>query len=274
MPSDNYLLRVKNLVVDFPNHPSESGVLPGISLSLKRGEILGLVGESGCGKTIFAKSLMRLESPAKIISGSILLDGQELTTKSRKEMNQIRGKKIFLAMQNPGSAMDPVFTMGNQLKEIISLSDAAKNHKGQKKAKILQRIFTLLETVGIASPKERCRQYPHEWSRGMLQRAQLVMAFSASPELLILDEVTSALDPTICLQILDLIIQFKKEHAAGIILITHDLSVAFRVCDRVSVMQKGCIVETGTIREIFDQPVHPYTGLLVSSTFNMQSRTG
>ena len=161
-------------------------------------------------------------------------------------------------MQNPKTAMDPVFTMGSQFDEVISLSGFSK----KKKRKI---IYNFLKNVGISSPKERCRQYPHEWSRGMLQRAQLVMAFSTSPELLILDEVTSALDPTICLQILDLIIRFKNEHHAGIILITHDLFIASKICNRLAVMHKGLIVETGTVREIFDKPVHPYTRLLVSN---------
>ncbi|OEU51635.1 MAG: hypothetical protein BA861_11645 [Desulfobacterales bacterium S3730MH5] len=264
-PSDGYVLLVEDLVVDFPNNAIGSRVLHGICLSLKRGEILGLVGESGSGKSVFARSLVRLESPARIVSGSILLDSEELTTKSQREMRQFRGKKISLVLQNPRSAMDPVFTMGNQFEEVISIHDARKNRKQWGKANVLQKVYELLQTVGIASPKERCRQYPHEWSLGMLQRALLVMAFSASPEVLLLDEVTSALDPTISLQILDMIIRLKEKEDTGIILITHDLSIAFEVCDRVAVMQKGCIVETGTVREIFDKPVHPYTNLLIAS---------
>ena len=252
------LLVVKDLKAAFPGDPDMSRVLRGISLSLNPGEILGIVGESGSGKTIFSKCLIRLESPAKIISGSIFFDDQELTAKTEKELRLIRGKRIALVMQNPKAAMDPVFTMGSQFDEVISLNKFSK----KKKKEI---IYNLLKNVGIASPKERCRQYPHEWSRGMLQRAQLVMAFSASPELLILDEVTSALDPTICLQILDLIVRFKHEHHAGIILITHDLSIASKICDRLAVMHQGLIIEFGTVSEIFDNPVHPYTKLLVSS---------
>ncbi len=255
---DKSLLAVKNLKATFPGSSNASRVLDGISLSLEHNEILGIVGESGSGKTVFSKCLIRLESPAKIISGSIFFDGEELTAKTEKELRLIRGKRIALVMQNPKAVMDPVFTMGSQFDEVISLNNFSK----KKKRKI---IYNLLKNVGIASPKERCRQYPHEWSRGMLQRAQLVMAFSTSPELLILDEVTSALDPTICLQILDLVVRFKHEHHAGIILITHDLSVAYRICDRVAVMHQGLIVESGTVREIFDKPVHPYTKLLVSS---------
>ena len=258
LPGEN-LLVVKDLKADFPSSPNASMVLRGISLSLNPGEILGIVGESGSGKTVFSKCLIRLESPAKIISGSILFDNQELTAKTEKELRLIRGKRIALVMQNPKSAMDPVFTMGSQFDEVISLNKLSKKKKNDI-------IYNLLKNVGIASPKERCRQYPHEWSRGMLQRAQLVMAFSTSPELLILDEVTSALDPTICLQILDLIVRFKNEHHAGIILITHDLSIASKICNRVAVMHKGLIVESGTVRKIFDKPVHPYTKLLVSSS--------
>ena len=255
---DANLLVVKDLSAAFPGTSDGSMVLRGISLSLNRGEILGIVGESGSGKTVFSKCLIRLESPAKIISGSILFDNQELTAKTEKELRLIRGKRIALVMQNPKAAMDPVFTMGSQFDEVISLNKLSKKKKNDI-------IYNLLKNVGIASPKERCRQYPHEWSRGMLQRAQLVMAFSTSPELLILDEITSALDPTICLQILDLIIRFKNEHHAGIILITHDLFIASKICNRLAVMHKGLIVETGTVREIFDKPVHPYTRLLVSN---------
>ena len=257
LPDENFLV-VNDLVAAFPGSSNASRVLGGISLSLNRGEILGIVGESGSGKTIFSKCLIRLESPAKIVSGSILFNNQELTGKTEKELRLIRGKKIALVMQNPKAAMDPVFTMGSQFNEVISLNKLSKKKKKEM-------IYNFLKNVGIASPKERCRQYPHEWSRGMLQRAQLVMAFSASPELLILDEVTSALDPTICLQILDLIVRFKNEHHAGIILITHDLSIASKICDRLAVMHQGLIVESGTVREIFDKPVHPYTKLLVSS---------
>lgn len=180
-------------------------------------------------------------------------------------MRRIRGKKISLAMQNPQSAMDPVFTMGNQFREIFSVYDASKHEKHQQKSDIFSKISERLQSVGIATPRERCRQYPHEWSRGMLQRAQLVMASAHSPEVLILDEVTSALDPTISLQILDSIVHLKEKHGAGIILITHDLSVALTVCDRIAVMHKGYIVETGFVRQIIDNPVHTYTRLLVSS---------
>ncbi|OEU59877.1 MAG: hypothetical protein BAW33_00860 [Desulfobacterales bacterium C00003104] len=272
--SDDHILVVQDLVVGFPNKAtgSRKEVLHGVSLSLKQGEVLGLVGESGSGKSVFSRSLLRLESPAEIISGSILLDGQELTTKSPREMRAFRGEKIAMVMQDPRNAMDPVFTLGNQFREVISMHKAPGEGKGRGKADPLRGTYELLKSVGIASPEERCRQYPNEWSRGMLQRALVVMAFCSSPKVLILDEVTSALDPTVSLQILDMIVRLKEEHDAGIILITHDLSVTLEVCDRVTVLQKGSIVETGAVREIFDHPVDPYTSLLVSGMNGDDSR--
>lgn len=260
----NPILKVKNLVVDLPGRATGPRVLDGLCLSLNRGEILGLVGESGCGKSVFARTLVRLEYPGKIVSGSIVLGGQELTTQSQQKMQYFRGRKISLVLQNPKSAMDPVFTVGNQFKDVLSVRSGLKKRRWRKQERENQKINDLLQTVGIASPEERCRQYPHQWSRGMLQRAQLQMAFSTRPEVVILDEVTSALDPTITVQIIQLIALLKKRYGTGIIFITHDLSVALEVCDRVAVMHKGHIVENGAAREIVFRPSHPYTRRLVS----------
>lgn len=264
---DNYILLVRDLIVEFQNKQKRNRALNRINLSLKPGEVLGLVGESGSGKSVFAKTLVRLEYPAKIVCGSILLDGEELTTKRQRDMRQYRGKKILLMLQNPGSSMDPVFTIGKQFEEIISSYEVSSIHRSRKKAADLSKIYELLRTMGIASPEERCRQYPHEWSRGMLQRVLLVMALYISPQVLILDEVTSALDPTITLQVLDLIARFKEAQNTAIILITHDLSIASEVCDSIAVMQNGRIVEIGTIDNIFNKPIHPYTNSLVSNIF-------
>lgn len=259
------ILKVENLVVDFPGKATDSRVLDGLCLSLNRGEILGLVGESGCGKSVFARTLVRLEHPGKIVSGSIVLDGQDLTKQSPKKMRFFRGRKISLVLQDPKSAMDPVFTMGSQFRDILSIRSNLREVGWRKRAKKNQKkIHELLQTVGIASPEERCRQYPHQWSRGMLQRAQVQMAFSTMPEVEIMDEVTSALDPTITVQVLQLISLLNKRHGTAIIFITHDFSVALEICDRIAVMHKGTIVETQKAHEIVFRPSHPYTKRLVS----------
>lgn len=266
------ILEVKDLRVDFPAGRRVSSVLRGIDLSLARGEVLGLVGESGSGKSVLARTLVRLESPGKIVAGSIILDGRELTGESPQYLDQIRGKKISMVLQNPKSAMDPVFTMGGQFREVFSVVPGARR-RGRKK-RIMKQVQDLLLSVGVASPEERCRQYPHQWSRGMLQRAQLLMGFAPMPKVVILDEVTSALDPTITVQILELIRRLKERHGTGVIFITHDLSVASKLCDTVAVMHKGDIVETGNTREIIDRPSQPYTKRLVSGIFGTAANRG
>jgi ABC-type dipeptide/oligopeptide/nickel transport system ATPase component len=232
-----------------------------IGLDLNRGEILGLVGESGSGKSLLARSLMRLEAPARIVEGSILLNGRELVSSTQKEMAALRGKTITLVLQNPEGAMDPLFTMGYQFKEVLAARTAATPKPGKRG---FAEVEKLLADVGVADPRRRCRQYPHEWSRGMLQRGQLVMGVLTAPEVMILDEITSALDPTVCLQILDAVRRLKAASGAAILLITHDLFLASEICDRVAVMQGGEIVEAGRVEEIFDRPAHPYTRALVA----------
>ncbi|BBO82302.1 peptide ABC transporter ATP-binding protein [Desulfosarcina ovata subsp. sediminis] len=262
-PPSAPILRVEGLTVGFPGTPESHHVLQGVDLTLKSGEIFGLVGESGSGKSLLARSLVRLESPARITAGTILLEGEELCARTQREMESLRGKKITLVLQHPERAMDPVFRMESQFREVWT-SDRVDARRQQRR--FLSVIQRMLHSVGIADARRRCRQYPHQWSRGMLQRAQLVMAFSVSPAVLILDEVTSALDPTVCLQILDAIMRLKQTRHTGVILITHDLFVAAEICDRVAVMHNGRIVETGTAGDIFRRPAHPYTRLLVSST--------
>jgi ABC-type dipeptide/oligopeptide/nickel transport system ATPase component len=269
--SADVILRVHDLTVDFPSKTQTVNVLKGIDLSLKRGEILGLVGESGCGKSLFARCLLRLESPAVIRRGTLLLDGMSLTDRTPKQMQAIRGRKITMAFQNPESALDPVFTMGYQLREVLPRRGGGRR---RQRSAVDTQIEELLGRVGIASPRQRCRQYPHEWSRGMLQRGQLAMAFLTGPEVLILDEITSALDPTVCLQVLDVVRRLRKKHGTAIILITHDLRLASQICDRVAVMQAGRIVETGEVGDIFQRPVHPYTRLLVAGIYSTYSING
>ena len=263
-PAIKPILDVRDLVVDFPGKKINSRIISGLSLSLESGETLGIVGESGSGKSLLARTLVRLESPAKIISGSVVLDGQDLVAQHRREMKGLRGKKISLVLQNPKGSMDPVFTMGSQFREILALS-SDPNQKGSVNRETKdKKIYQLLKDVNIASPEERCRQYPHQWSRGMLQRAQLQMAFSTGPEVVILDEITSALDPAITIQILRLMSEYKKKHGTAIIFITHDLSVAGEICDRIAVMQRGTIVEQGNAKQIIESPSHSYTQRLVS----------
>ena len=258
MSSNDILLAVRNLSVDFPAH---GRVLDQVSLSLKKGEILGIIGESGSGKSVLARTLVRLETPGRISSGSILLNGQELATQSQAAMRGIRGQNIALAVQDPRSALDPVFRIGSQLKEAMGSA------LGRTKGSFHEAICGQLAQVGISSPHLRCRQYPHQWSRGMLQRAQLVMLFSTGAQVLLLDEVTSALDPTVTLQIIELIRKLQQERQVSIILITHDLAVVQELCDRAAVMQHGRIVESGSLSQVLHSPAHFYTQELVAGAW-------
>ncbi len=252
------LLNVSGLGVAVRTREGDRVLLHDVDFTLGQAEIHGLVGESGCGKSLFSRSLVRLEAPARIVSGAIALDGVNVADLPAGDAAPFRGKKISLVLQNPVSAMDPVFTMASQFKDALSILP--------KKAQTMDRVYGLLEEVGISSPIERCRQYPHEWSRGMLQRAQLVMALLSTPDIMILDEVTSALDPTIALQIIELISRLRETRHTAFILITHDLAMAAHVCDRVSVMRRGTILETGDVKTLFTKPAHAYTRQFISNT--------
>ena len=252
------ILRVSRLTVAVQAGAENRVLLQDVDFCLGRGEIHGLVGESGCGKSLFARSLVRLEAPACIVSGSILFDGINVADKTARAFAPFRGKKISLVLQNPTSAMDPVFTMASQFKDALSILPGPEQS--------MDRVYHLLEEVGIASPKLRCRQYPHQWSRGMLQRAQLVMALLSTPQAMILDEVTSALDPTIALEIIELISRLRQNRHTAFILITHDLAMAAHVCDRISVMHQGTILETQEVETLFKHPEHAYTRQFISST--------
>ncbi len=256
-PSGREILRVSRLGVAVREKGKERVLLRDVDFFLDQGEIHGIVGESGSGKSLFARTLVRLEFPARIVTGSILIDSCNVAEKSPQNCRFFRGKKVSLALQDPTSAMDPVFTLASQFKDALSILPRPERSMGQ--------VYQLLETVGISSPESRCRQYPHEWSRGMLQRAQLVMALLSSPEILILDEVTSAWIPPRAAD--------HRAHPPAetdtpnhIVLITHDLAMAAHLCDRISVMHRGTIVETRPVDSLFKQPKHPYTKELVSST--------
>ncbi|GAB6145631.1 ATP-binding cassette domain-containing protein [Desulfocicer niacini] len=255
---DGEILRVNRLRVAIREKISEVVLLQDVNFSLVRGEIHGLVGESGCGKSLFARTLVRLEAPAYILSGSISVDGYEVADRALSSPGSFRGKKISLVLQHPYTAMDPVFTLASQFKDALSIMPGPERS--------MERVYTLLEKVGISSPASRCRQYPHEWSLGMLQRAQLVMALLADPRILILDEVTSSLDPTMALLIVELVLQVRQDCHTSFILITHDLAMAAHVCDRISVMHQGTIVETRGVEDLFKHPEHPYTADIVSNS--------
>lgn len=250
---NDMLLRVKDLRVYYTAGGEIINAVNGVDLEVRRGETLGLVGETGAGKTTIAKSIMRIlpDPPAKIGGGEIYLDGQELLHLSEKKMREIRGKKISMIFQDPMTALNPVFTVGEQIEEVIMLHE--KVNKGEAAVKARQ----MLELVGI--PGDRSGDYPHQFSGGMKQRVVIAMALACSPELILADEPTTALDVTIQAQILDMIKALKEKQNTSMILITHDLGVVAEVCDRVAVVYAGEIIEYGTKEEIFDYPAHPYT---------------
>jgi len=233
----------------------------GVDYVVNAGETLAVVGESGCGKSVTALSIMRLipEPPGKIVGGEIRFDGQNLLTLSQQQMRKIRGNKISMIFQEPMTSLNPVFSIGSQIAEAVRL------HQRLSKKDALDRAVDMLRLVGIPSPGQRVREYPHQLSGGMRQRAMIAMALSCHPTLLIADEPTTALDVTIQAQILDLMANLKAEFNASIMLITHDLGIVAETAARVVVMYAGNVVEEADVYAIFEQPLHPYTvGLLES----------
>lgn len=255
------LLSIKNLDVEFHTEDGIVKAVDGLSLSIKRGETLGLVGESGCGKSVTALSIMRLIAApiGRITSGEINFDGTDLLRLSEPEMRKLRGNRISMIFQEPMTSLNPVFTIGDQIMEAVRL------HQGLNKNDALDKSIAMLKMVGIPSPEERVFNYPHQLSGGMRQRVMIAMALSCKPDLLIADEPTTALDVTIQAQIMELMSSLQEELKMGIILITHDLGVVAETCDRLAVMYAGQIVEEATVNEAFAAPMHPYTlGLLRS----------
>ena len=253
------MLNVENLVIHYETDEEVVEAVNNISFSLKKGEVLGLVGETGAGKTTTALGIMGL-LPAKVghvIQGKIELDGENLFDKSEKEMRKIRGKKISMIFQDPMTALNPVKTVGDQIAEVVLL------HSHCSKAEALKRAQEMLAMVGIVP--ERYKDYPHQFSGGMKQRIVIAIALACEPELLIADEPTTALDVTIQAQILDMMRKLQKEQGTSMILITHDLGVVAEMCDHCAVMYAGELVEYGTVEEIFDNPKHPYTQALYQS---------
>ena len=259
MPTPELL--VKNLKVSFSTSKKELIAVRGISYQLNQGEILALVGESGCGKTVSALSILRLiqEPPGKIVSGEILFAGKDILKLKKKELQDLRGKDIAMIFQDPMTSLNPVLTIGEQIIETLL------RHTSLSRKKAREKSFRLLEQVEIPSPKQKLDQYPHQLSGGMRQRVMIAMALSCSPRILIADEPTTALDVLIQAQILSLLKKIKNDTQMSILLITHDLGVVAEVAERVMVMYAGEIVESGSVYDLFRSPLHPYTiGLMES----------
>jgi oligopeptide/dipeptide ABC transporter ATP-binding protein len=259
--SEEPLLQVKDLAVGFESGGSVARAVDGVSFEVVRGRTLGIVGESGCGKSVTAFSIMRLlpQPHGKILGGEIRFEGRDLVQANERELRQVRGGRIGMVFQEPLSALNPVQTIGDQLGEVLRL------HQPITKKAALAAAIPLLGKVGIPSPEIRIREYPHQLSGGMRQRVVIAMALACNPSLLIADEPTTALDVTIQAQILDLMLSLQRESGMAIILITHDLGVIAQVCDEVVVMYAGQIAERGSVEAIFHRPAHPYTrGLLAS----------
>jgi oligopeptide/dipeptide ABC transporter ATP-binding protein len=255
------ILEVKSLKTQYFTEAGIVRAVDGIDIVVKRGEVLGIVGESGCGKSVTSLSVMGLIShPGRVVDGEVLFDEMDLLKASEKQMMDIRGNRISMIFQQPQSSLNPVFRVGDQIAEVLL------NHQDISKDEAHKRTLELLTMVGIPEPESRMKSYPHEMSGGMAQRVMIAMALACVPELLIADEPTTALDVTIQAQILDLMRNLKSQMDTAIILITHDLGVVAEMCDRVSVMYAGRIVEEALIEDLFARPKHPYTAALIGST--------
>lgn len=255
------ILEVNDLKVSFFTYAGEVQAVRGVTFHVDEGEVLAIVGESGCGKSVTSQSIMKLNPspPAKIMGGSIQLTEHDIVAASEKEMQKIRGNEVAMIFQDPMTCMNPTMQVGKQIVEAIKL------HKKLSKKEAEEEAIRCLKQVNIPNPEERAKQYPHEFSGGMRQRAMIAMALSCNPKLLIADEPTTALDVTIQAQIMDLLKELKDHINTAIILITHDLGVVAGAADRVAVMYAGKIVETGSCRQIFHNGIHPYTAALLKS---------
>ena len=254
------LLEIKDEKLSFFTPAGEVKALNGVSFSMNEGEVLGIVGESGSGKSVTAYSIMGLTAyPGKLIGGTIYFNGHQIEKMSEKEMRKIRGNEVSIIFQDPMTSLNPVYTIGNQITEVIRL------HTGKSKKEAYDRAKELLELVGINEPTKRLKQYPHELSGGMRQRVMIAIALACEPKLLIADEPTTALDVTIQAQILELMQELRQKLGMSIIMITHDLGVVASMRERIAVMYAGHIVEYGTADEIFYEPKHEYTKGLINS---------
>ena len=264
----NSLLEVKNLKTYFFTRRGVVRAVNGVSFYVKAGETLGIVGESGCGKTITSLSILRLvpQPAGKIVEGEIIFDGENLLQKSEKEMHNIRGSRISMILQDPMTSLDPLFSIGEQVAEPI------RTHQNLMSKDVLKKVIEMLKLVKIPSPEMRMREFPHQMSGGMKQRIVGAMALSCQPDLLITDEPTTALDVTIQAQFLRLLKEIQQEVKAAMIMITHDFGIVAKVCDRVAVMYAGRIVESAETRTLFNHPFHPYTKALIGALPKMGER--
>lgn len=262
------ILEVKNLRTTFFTHLGEVQAVRGISFDLDEGGILGIVGESGSGKSVTSLSIMGLvDEPGRIVEGEVLFEGVDLTKLEKKEIQKYRGNKISMIFQDPMTSINPAYTIGNQLREVIMA------HSDLNKDQAQERALELLKLVGIPDPESRIKNYPYQFSGGMRQRALISMAIANNPRLLIADEPTTALDVTIQAQIIELMRELKDKLQSSIILITHDLGVISEICDKVIVMYGGMIMEKADIKQLFANPQHPYTrGLMLSIPVNVTGK--
>ena len=263
--AQDVVLRVEDLRTYFQTRWGTVKAVDGISFDLRKGETLGIVGESGSGKSVTMLSLMRLipEPPGRIVSGSITLDGQDLVQLSDGEMNDVRGSKIALIIQDPMTSLNPVFSIGNQVVEAIRI------HQDIPRRSLMEQALSMLRKVNIPAADTRMRDYPHQMSGGMRQRVVGAIGISCQPMVLIADEPTTSLDVTIQAQYLKLLRDLQQESDLSLIFITHDFGIVAKMCDRVAVMYAGRIVEQGSVRDIFNQPSHPYTEALLASVPRM-----
>ncbi|EOD00479.1 ABC transporter ATP-binding protein [Caldisalinibacter kiritimatiensis] len=258
---ENKLLEVDNLQVSFHTYAGEVKAVRGVSFHVNRGEALAIVGESGCGKSVTAQTIMKLipMPPGKIKKGKVVFDGKEISKYTDRQMEKIRGKEISMIFQDPMTSLNPTMKVGKQIMEGLI------KHQKMDKQKAKERAIEMLRLVGIPNPAKRAEQYPHEFSGGMRQRAMIAIALACNPKLLIADEPTTALDVTIQAQIIDLMQELQHKLNTAIIIITHDLGVVADIAQRIAVMYAGVVIESGTVDDIFYRPQHPYTwGLLQS----------
>jgi len=254
------LLRIENLVTAFQTKKGMVAAVRGVTLSVKQGKTLVILGESGSGKSVMLRSILKIVPPGARLSGTITFKGEKLLEKSKKEMQAIRGNRIAMIFQDALSALDPLFKVGKQIEETILTHQPLRRDEAKK------QVISLFRKVGIPAPEERPKVYPHEMSGGMRQRAVIAMALACKPDLLLADEPTTALDVTIQAQILNLFKSIQKEYGMSIILVTHDIGVAAEMADDIAVMYAGKIVEYGSAKQVLTNPAHPYTQGLIAAT--------